>query len=124
MDWEAIFTAGGTAVVTIGGIISAIWLGILKQKKSVAETRADVAESEAAQARAESSEAVFSMVTQRLTQVESELSKQRDELVVVYKLLREKDAKVHALELYVQDLQHVLHSHGIDVPPMRTVINT
>lgn len=124
MDWEQVFTAAGTAIVSIGGIITALWMGVLKQKKSVAETRADVAESEAAQARAESSEAVFSMVTSRLAQVESELSKQRDELVVVYKLLREKDAKVHALELYVQDLQHVLHTHGIDVPPMRTVIST
>lgn len=124
MDWEQLFTAVGGAIVTVGGMVTAIWLGVLKQRKSVAETRADVAESEAAQARAESSEAVFSMVTARLAQVEMELSKQRDELVVVYKLLREKDAKVHALELYVQDLQHVLHTHGIDVPPMRTVIST
>lgn len=115
IDWAAV----GTAVMGVGSFFGGIWLWIQKQRRDMAETRAGVAESEAAAARAESNEAVFTLVTRRLQELQSEVDGMRTEMSELRLQVMTRDRKIHSLEMYIRDLQHTLHAHGIDSPPMR-----
>lgn len=99
-------------MASAGAIAGGIWMWVLKQRKNVAETRAEVAEAGAATARAEASDSVFTLVTNRLTAMEKELIELRADLV-------EKNRRMHAMELHIVDLEHALRKAGIEPPPIR-----
>ena len=106
--WEKLVTGLGG----IGLAVFAVWNRILAGKAKTANTSAEVAVSE-------SSRTVFDMVTSRLSSVEAELTAVRQELLNVQGQLRERDNKIHFLEMHIVDLEHCLLQHGITPPPAR-----
>lgn len=96
-------------MASAGAIAGGVWMWLLRQKKNVAETRAEVAESNAATARAEASDSVFTLVTRRLESVENQLDEMRTQLV-------ERDRTIGDLRARISILEHTLHIHNIEVP--------
>lgn len=114
MDWQVV----GGAIATVGVAISGVWVGFLKRKKDLAESKVTVAEASAAASRAEASEAVFALVQRQLTDVSSRLAAAESKIDTLLEQVRERDNRIHALELHVIDLESTLRKHGID-PPAR-----
>ena len=102
----------GAGIIAMGGIAAAAWGKILSMRTEKAKTGADVAI-------AESQREVYQQMQERMSMMDAQITRLQGEVDTLRTQLREKDNKVHSLEMYIQDLQHVLHAHGIDVPPMR-----
>lgn len=112
-DWINANAAGiATGMVGLGGVLYAVWQKILSMRTEKAKAGADVAI-------AESQREVYQQMNERMTSMDAHISRLQAEVDGLRTQLRERDSKIHSLEMYVQDLQHVLHQHGIDVPPMR-----
>jgi len=105
-------TGLGTGIVALGAVAYAAWQKILAMRTEKAKTNADVAI-------ADSQREVYQQMNERMTSMDSQISRLQGEVDRLREQLRERDSKIHSLEMYVQDLQHVLHQHGIEVPPMR-----
>lgn len=101
-----------TGLLGAGGILYALWQKYLSMKTEKAKAGADVAI-------AESQREVYQQMNERMTSMDGSITRLQDEVDTLRAHLRERDSKIHSLEMYVQDLQHVLHQHGIEVPPMR-----
>lgn len=102
----------GAGVIAVGGVLTVVWQWLVKNRVTTAKTAADVA---IAASQAE----VYSQMRERLTDLATHVERLTANVDLLREQLRERDHKVHSLELYVIDLQHILHTHGIDVPPMR-----
>lgn len=114
--WEWVTTNAekiGAALLGIGGIIGVVWGKLQGFRVEKAKTGADVAI-------AESQREVYEQMKERLSALDAQITRLQGEVDTMREQLRARDSKIHSLELYVQDLQHVLHQHGIDVPPMRS----
>lgn len=113
LEWIGLNTEKIAAgVMGLISLMGAAWVWLRNNRTASAKSHADVAI-------AESQAEVYSQMRERMTDLSAQverLSKQVDEL---RDIVRDRDHRVHSLELYVSDLQHVLHSHGIDVPKMR-----
>lgn len=103
----------GGGVMAICSLAGAAWLWLQNARKEKAKTGADVAI-------AESQREVYEQMKERLAAQEAHLQRLQGEVDELRVQLRERDTKIHSLELYITDLQHILHTHGIDVPPMRS----
>jgi archaellum component FlaC len=102
----------GAGVLAIGGVFAVVWGKLQSMRTEKAKTGADVAI-------AESQREVFEQMKERLTSLDTALHRCQVEIDELRMEVRDRDSKIHALELYVKDLQHELQKHGIDVPPMR-----
>lgn len=102
----------GAGVLAIGGIFAAVWGKLLSMRTEKAKTGADVAI-------AESQREVYEQMRERLTHMDEQLSRMQREMDELRTQLRERDNKIHSLEMYVMDLKHVLHQHNIDAPQIR-----
>lgn len=108
LDWSTI----GTGAVAIGALVTAAWQKLQSMKTEKAQTSADVAI-------ADSQREVYQQMNERMTSMDAHITRLQNEVDTLRMHLRERDDKIHSLELYVSDLQHILHQHGIDVPPMK-----
>lgn len=108
LDWSTI----GTGIVAVGAIATAAWQKWQSMKTEKAKTGADVAI-------AESQREVYQQMNERMTSMDSHITRLQAEVDTLREHLRERDSKIHSLEMYISDLQHILHAHGIDVPPMK-----
>lgn len=108
MDWSTI----GTGIVAIGALATAAWQKLQSMKTERAKTSADVAI-------ADSQREVYQQMNERMTSMDAHITRLQEEVGTLREQLRERDNKIHSLEMYVSDLQHVLHKHGIEVPPMK-----
>lgn len=102
----------GAGIVAAGGIAATIWAWILRQRKEMASTSATVAI-------AESQQEVYSQMRERLSDLAAQLVRLTDDVDRLREQIRERDNKIHSLELYVSDLKYILHMKGIDIPQMR-----
>lgn len=102
----------GAGIVAAAGIAYAAWMKIQAMRATKSNTDAKVAI-------AESQKEVYEQMKERLASQEAHLSRLQAEVDKLRENILERDTKIHHLELYVQDLQYVLHQHGIDIPPMR-----
>jgi hypothetical protein len=96
-----------------------VWNRLLAAKVNTATSGAEVAKADGDRAVALAGETVFNLVSQRLQSVEGELSSVREELAKVRDQLRERDNRIHFLEMHIVDLEHCLRQHGIEPPVMR-----
>lgn len=108
MDWNTI----GVGLVALCSIAVNAWQKIQSMKVEKAKSGADVAI-------AESQREVYQQMNERMTSMDAHITRLQAEVDTLREQLRERDSKIHSLEMYVSDLQHILHQHGIDVPPMR-----
>lgn len=108
MDWNMV----GAGVVAACGLIVAAWQKLQAMKVEKSKASADVAI-------AASQREVYEQMNERMTSMDGHITRLQEEVDRLREQLRARDSKIHSLEMYVQDLQHVLHQHGIDVPPMR-----
>lgn len=99
----------------VGAVAAAVWAGYERWQKMRVQSAKNGAD--LAYERAERD--VYEQMNQRMTSMDAQITRLQGEVDTLRTQLRERDSKVHALELYVADLQHILHTHGIDVPPMR-----
>lgn len=107
IDWNQL----GVGVVAACSIIANAWQYLRNNKVEKAKSNADIAI-------AESEARVYDQMRERLTDLANQvaaLSTKVDELTTQG---REKDGRIHALELYIKDLLHLMQSKGIDPPPM------
>lgn len=113
--WEWVTTNAekiGAGVIALAGLLGVAWGKLQGFRVEKAKTGADVAI-------AESQREVYDQMKERLTSLGETVSRLQDQVDTLREEIRTRDGKIHSLELYVQDLQHVLHLHGIEVPPMR-----
>lgn len=103
----------GAGVIAISGIVVAAWQKLQSMKVEKAKSGADVAI-------AESQREVYEQMNQRMSSMDQHITRLQTEVDGLREQLRERDNKIHSLEMYVSDLQHILHQHGIDVPPMKS----
>ena len=103
----------GAGIVAVGGIIGVVWGKLQSLRVERATNRAEVSI-------ADSQREVYDLMKERMTALSEQLNRLQSEVDTMREQLRARDSKIHSLELYVQDLQHVLHQHGIEVPPMRS----
>lgn len=108
MDWSTI----GTGVVAIGALATAAWQKLQSMRTEKAKANADVAI-------ADSQKEVYQQMNERMTSMDAQITRLQGEVDTLRTQLRERDNKIHSLEMYVSDLQHILTQHGIDVPPMK-----
>lgn len=102
----------GAGVIAVCGIAVAAWQKLQSLRTEKAKAGADVAI-------AESQREVYEQMNQRMTSMDQHITRLQSEVDGLREQLRERDNKIHSLEMYVSDLQHILHQHGIDVPPMK-----
>jgi hypothetical protein len=107
---------GGLAALNVAQVV---WNRILTARATTANTGAEVARAESDRAVSMAGESVFNLVSSRLQSVESELTAVRAELSGVRDQLRDRDNRIHFLELHIVDLEHCLRQHGIEPPPLR-----
>lgn len=101
----------GPGILAICGLAWGAWQTLLKNKVDKANANADVAI-------ADSQKEVYSQMRERLSDLAAQvntLSSKVDELTAQG---REKDNRIHALELYIKDLLHLMQVAGIDPPKM------
>lgn len=115
LDWNKI-VAGLTG---IGLAVMTLYNRVLSARVKLANTQAEVAQSDGERAIADAGQTLFNLVTKRLESVEQELSAVRQELANVREQLRERDNKIHYLEMHIVDLEHTMRQHGIEPPKMR-----
>lgn len=115
LDWEKI-VAGLSGIGT--GILL-VYNRVLAARAKMANTQSEIAQADGDRAIADASRTVFELVSQRLQTVEGELTSVRQELAKVREQLRERDNKIHYLEMHIVDLEHTMRQHGIEPPPMR-----
>lgn len=99
----------GGAIAAVGSVAAGIWAWWLRNKKAVAETRAEVAESDASKAVADAQQTVYKLLNERLTTLESEVRGLRQELVV-------ERAHSRKLELQIVRLDRWIRSKGLEPP--------
>lgn len=121
VDQEAVnlWTGILSGASVLGMAIFAVWNRILAARNKLAESNAGVAKADSDRAIADAGNTVFTLVSQRLQAVEAELTIVRQDLATVREQVRERDNKIHVMELHVMDLENVLHHHGLTVPTMR-----
>ncbi len=102
----------GQGIVAASVMAGAAWIWLQKAGGERAKGRADVAI-------AESQREVFEQMKERLTSQEAHLQRLQIEVDDLRMQIRVRDRKIHVLEMYVSDLQHILHEHGIEIPPMK-----
>lgn len=113
--WEWIAdntTALGAGIVATASIAVAAWKSLQAMRTEKAKTSADVAI-------AESQKEVYQQMNERMTSMDAHITRLQAEVDTLRTQLRERDNKIHSLEMYVSDLQHILQQHGIPVPPMK-----
>ena len=106
-------------VLGLLNVAQIMWSRILAARVKTASTGAEVAKAEGDKAVSLAGETVFNLVSQRLQSVEQELTAVRNELTSVRDQLRDRDNRIHFLEMHIVDLEHCLRQHGIEPPPMR-----
>ena len=103
----------GAGILAVGAVFTALWGKALSMRTEKAKTGADVAI-------AESQREVFEQMKERLAAMSDQLDRTNTRVDSLMDQVRDRDNKIHRLEMYVIDLQHTLHQHGIDPPPMRS----
>jgi len=97
-----VLTGIGTAIGSVGVVAAGAWGWWLKNKKTQAETRADVAV-------ADSQAAVYRLLTERLEALENDQRALRAELVA-------ERAHSRRLTLHIWKLESIMRKAGLDVP--------
>lgn len=101
----------GTGILAICGLAWAIYQTFMRNKVEKASANADVAI-------ADSQKEVYNQMRERLSDLAAQvatLTAKVDELTVEG---RAKDGQIHALQLYILDLTHIMQNAGLTVPPM------
>lgn len=111
MEW---FSADKIAAGIVGaaGIIWAVWERLQKARLEKANVNAGVAI-------ADSQKEVYEQMRQRLADMQADVSALRMELNTLREQVRERDNKIHALEMHIKDLEHLMRQKGIEPPPFR-----
>lgn len=100
----------------VGAVAAAVWAGYERWQKGRVQSAKN--ETDLAYERAERD--VYEQMNARMTQMDAQITRLQGEVDTLRNQLRERDMKIHALEIYVADLQHILQGSGIGIPPMRT----
>ena len=98
IDW----TATGGVIGALGGIAGGVWAWIERARRSGAATAADVAQSRA-------EESVYKLMTERLTALEQDVARLRDELA------QERNHS-RALERHIIRLETLMRQAGMTPP--------
>lgn len=116
MDWLVLNKESIAGfVVGAGAILGTVWAWLLKAKTEKTKASADVAI-------AASQKEVYEQMRERMTMQEQRQERHEQEIDELRKDIRLRDTRIHNLELYVADLQHILHLNGIDIPVMRGTV--
>jgi|SRR5688500_15217458 len=102
----------GGFFVALAGVIGAAWMAILKGRVKTAQTGADVA---IAQSQGE----VFAQMKERLTDLAGQVERLTQNVDQLREQIRERDNKIHALEMHIRDLEHIMRDKGLQPPPFR-----
>lgn len=105
IDWGTI----GAGAVALAGLAVAAWqkLQSMKVDKANNDAKIEIASSQ---------EKVYEQLKERLTDLTEQVKRLNSEMDELRQQVRERDMKIHTLELYIKDLEYTLHKHGIDVP--------
>jgi len=109
----------GVGIVAVASAAANVYQWWLKQGAERAASSASASASASAAAVSDSQKELYQQLKERLQEMQAELASLRTEQAQMREQLRERDGKIHALEMYVLDLQHTLHAHQIDPPPIR-----
>lgn len=105
IPWDKV----GGAIIGASTIIGGIYAAIMRHRKNVAETRATVAEDTARTAVADAQRTVYDTLVGRVSMLEEDLRKMRDELQAERRLSR-------ALQLHVMRLEDMMRKAGMEPP--------
>lgn len=111
MDWNAIGAAAATLLIGAGGAVA--WWQNREAKN--AKVQAEVAQSGAVRTVADAEHTLYKLLSERLSVVEGDLAKVRDELSQERKRGRE-------LEIHIYHLENLMRSAGMDPPARKFVI--
>lgn len=102
----------GAGFVALCSMAGGAWLWLQNAKKEKAKTGADIAI-------AESQREVYEQMRQRLADMQADVSALRSELNSLREQVRERDNKIHSLEMHIKDLEHTMRAQGLTPPPFR-----
>lgn len=102
----------GMGVVAAASLVANIWQWWNKSKVDKAADGAQVAI-------AESQGVVYAQMKERLSDLAAHVDRLTAKVDEMYIQIRERDDRIHAMELHIKDLEHTLRQHGIDPPTMR-----
>lgn len=105
MDWGAV----GSALAAIGAVAGGAYAWWLQRGKAAAAARADVAESDATVTILDSQRTVYTLLTERLTTLETDMRTVRAELATERQHSRR-------LELHIWRLEGLMRNAGIEPP--------
>jgi hypothetical protein len=108
----------GTVVAGIVVVFSTAYGLIMKHKVKMAETRSDVASANSERVAADAQSALYTIMTDRLNSVESQLTGLRNALEDEKKKNRKFYFKTRLMELHIKRLETLMKSAGLDVPEM------
>ncbi len=94
-------TVGGI-VGAIGGVVGGLWGWMQRHRRTTAETDSNVAQSKA-------EESIYRMMTERLTALETDVGRLRDELA-------QERSHSRALERHIFKLESLMRRAGLEPP--------
>ncbi len=98
IDWAAT----GGVIGAIGGVVGGLWGWLQRQRHTSAAVDADVAQSHA-------EESIYRMMTERLTALETDVGRLRDELA-------QERSHSRALERHIFKLESLMRKAGLEPP--------
>lgn len=108
---ELDYTLIGQGIMAAAGVIGGAWLWMQKARTNKADTDAKV---EIAQGQ----EKVYEQLKERLQSLAEQVNRLYDQVDALREQVRERDTKIHLLELHIKDMEHTLRQHGIDPPKL------
>lgn len=99
IDWQAT----GGVLGAVGGVAAGLWAWFERAKRSSAAASADIAQSHA-------EESIYRMMTERLTALETDVGRLRDELA-------QERSHSRALERHIFKLEMLMRQASMDPPP-------
>jgi|SRR5688572_20486041 len=101
VDWQAT----GGVIGAIGTLAAGIWAWVERSRRSSAAASADIAQSHA-------EESIYRMMTERLTALETDVGRLRDELA-------QERSHSRALERHIFRLEMLMRQAGMEPPPFQ-----
>lgn len=101
--------AVGGILGAIGGVVGGLWGWMQRNRRNAAEVNSDVAQSKA-------EESIYRMMTERLTALETDVGRLRDELA-------QERSHSRALERHIFKLESLMRRAGLE-PPVFTDIHS
>ncbi len=102
----------GTGIVALCSMAGAAWLWLQNARSKTAASSANVAI-------ADSQREVYEQLRQRLGDMQADLTRLNEEVGKLRDQVRDRDNKIHALEMHIRDLEHTMRMNNIEVPPFR-----